>query len=116
MKPVLTVAFDVKAGDYEFKEENISLHDTAELFQYVAPGGGCEAIPDDVEEIRMTYLPLEHRNTKNPIADLPSMLQLHMVVITGPLAEITQTLILLQDKAGRGELSQAFLRVMGIRE
>ena len=115
MKPVLSVTFNVKTGDYEFKEQNISLHSPDELFQFIAPGGGCEDIPSDVEEIRVTFLPLDHKNTHNPIADLPAMLQLHMVVMTGPLAEINQTITQLNDKAGRGELSQAFLRVVGIR-
>ena len=114
MQPILTVEFSAKAGDYEFKEESISLHSPEELFEFVAPGGGCEKIPNEVEEIRMVFLPVEHRNTHNPIADTPAMLQLHMVIFTGPLSEISQTAEQIIDRAGRGELSDSFLKVIGM--
>lgn len=113
MKPVLTVEFTAKAGEYAFEEESVSLHSPEELFEFVSPGGGCEKIPDEVEEIRMVFLPPEHRNANNPIADIPAMLQLHMVLFTGPLSEISQTAEQIIDRAGRGELSDAFLRVIG---
>jgi hypothetical protein len=114
MKPIMTVEFTAKALDGEFKEESVSLHSPEELFAFVAPGGGCENIPDDVNEIRMIFLPPEHRNTQNPIADLPAILQLHHILFTGPLAEIGQLSEELMDKAGRGELSEGFLRVIGL--
>ena len=115
MKPILTVEFNAKAGDYEYKEESVPLHSPDEFFDFVAPGGGCEKIPSEVEEIRMVFLPPEHRNTSNPIADAPVMLQLHMVVFTGTLSEISQTAEQIIDKAGRGELSDSFLKVIGVR-
>ena len=114
MQPILTVEFSAKAGDYEFKEESISLHSPEELFEFVAPGGGCEKIPNEVEEIRMMFLPVEHHNTHNPIADTPAMLQLHRVIFTGPLSEISQTAEQIIDRAGRGELSDSFLKVIGM--
>ncbi|MCK4586699.1 MAG: hypothetical protein KAU29_05130 [Gammaproteobacteria bacterium] len=114
MKPILTVEFTANAGDYEFKEESVPLHSPEELFEFVAPGGGCEKIPDEVEEIRMVYLPPEHRNTSNPIADAPVMLQLHMVIFTGTLSEIAQTAEQIIDRAGRGELSDSFHKVIGV--
>jgi len=114
MKPILTVEFNAKAGDYDFEEESVSLHSPEEFFDFVAPGGGCEKIPSEVEEIRMVFLPPEHRNTRNPIADAPVMLQLHMVVFTGTLSEISQTAEQIIDKAGRGELSDSFLKVIGV--
>lgn len=114
MKPILTVEFDAKAGDYEYKEESVPLHSPEELFEFVAPGGGCEKIPNEVEEIRMVFLPPEHRNTSNPIADAPAMLQVHMVVFTGSLSAISQTAEQIIDKAGRGELSDSFLKVIGL--
>ena len=113
MKPVLTVEFSAKAGDYEFKEESITFHKHEEFFEFVAPGGDCENIPDEVEEIRIIFLSPEHPNVKNPVADARAMLQLHMVIITGPLSEIVQTGEQILDKAGRGELSQSFLSVIG---
>jgi hypothetical protein len=113
MQPILTVEFSAKAGEYEYKEESVPLHSPEELFEFVAPGGGCEKIPDEVEEIRMVFLPPAHRNKVNPIADAPAMLQIHMVVFTGPLSEISQTAEQIIDKAGRGELSKSFLRVIG---
>ncbi len=38
MKPVLTVEFSAKAGDYEFKEESVTFHHHEEFFEFVAPG------------------------------------------------------------------------------
>ena len=114
MKPILTVEFSAKAGDYQFKEESIVIHNTEEFFAFVSPGGGCEKIPDEVEEIRVVFLPVEHKNPHNPIADLPTILQLHQIIFTGPLSEISQTAEQMLDRAGRGELSAAFCRVIGL--
>lgn len=113
MRPILTVEFSAKNGDIEFKEESVPIHSPDELFDFVAPGGGCERIPDEVDEIQMVFLPPEHLNTKNAIADIPATLELGMVFFTGPLSEISQTAEQLIDKAGRGELAEAFLRVIG---
>ncbi len=113
MKPILAVEFRAKAGDYEFNEESVPLHSPEELFNYVAPGGGCESIPSEVEEIRMVFLPPEHPNVQTPIADVPATLQLGMVIFTGPLSDIVQTAEQILDKAGRGELSESFLTVVG---
>jgi hypothetical protein len=112
MKPI-TIEFNVKSGDQDFKEESVSLQSPEELFEYVAPGGGCEAMPSDVDEIQMVFRSPEHPNTENPIADIHATLELGMVFITGPLAEIAETAEEIMDKAGRGELSEAFLSVIG---
>ena len=114
MKPILSVEFHARAGDVTFEEETVALHSPEELFAYVAPGGGCEKIPDEVDEIRMVFLPPEHRNTANPVADAPATLQLGMVIFNGPLSEISQTAEQLIDRAGRGELSDSFRTVIGI--
>jgi hypothetical protein len=116
MKPVITVEFSAKVGDEEFKEESVPLHNPDELFAFVAPNGGCEAIPDDVVEIKMVFLPPQHPNTQNPIADLKTTLQLGMVFFTGPLSEISQVAEQLIDKAGRGELSTSFMKVIGAKQ
>jgi hypothetical protein len=113
MKPVITVEFSAKAGDEEFKEESVALHSPEEFFAFVAPSGGCESIPDEVGEIKMFFLPPEHRNSQNPIADLNTTLQLGMVFFTGPLSEVAQIAEQLLDKAGRGELSESFMKVIG---
>jgi hypothetical protein len=115
MKPILTVEFSAKAGDIDFKEESVPLHSPEELFAFVAPGGGCERIPDEVDEIQMVFLAPPHPNTKNPIADVHATLELGMVFFTGPLSEISQTIEQLIDKAGRGELSESFLKVIGVK-
>jgi len=115
MNPILTVEFTARLGDGEFKEESVALHGPEDLFQFVAPGGGCENIPDEVAEIRMMFLPPAHPNTANPVADAPATLQLGIVLITGPLAEIVQTAEALIDKGGRGELSESFQRVLHLR-
>ena len=113
MKPVLTVEFTAKAGEYEFKEESVAFQNHEEFFEFVAPGGGCERIPDEVEEIRIVFLSPEHPNAQNPIADISAILQLHSVIFTGPLSEIVQVGEQILDKAGRGELSLAFHSVIG---
>ena len=115
MKPVITVEFSAKVGDEEFKEESVPLHSPEELFAFVAPKGGCEAIPDEVVEIKMVFLPPQHPNTQNPMADLKTTLQLGMVFLTGPLSEIAQVAEQLVDKAGRGELSASFLKAIGAK-
>jgi hypothetical protein len=114
MRPILTVEFRANDQDVEFDEESVTLHSPEELFAFVAPGGGCDTIPNEVNEIRMVFLPPEHRNVQNPIADLPATLQLGMVLFNGPLAEITTAAEQLLDRAGRGELSKSFLTVIGV--
>ena len=113
MNPILSVEFTVKAADGEFREESLAIHDPAELFEFVAPGGGCEQIPAEVGEINMIFLRPAHANVSNPIADIRVTLQLGMVFLTGPLAEIVETAQEILDKAGRGELSSSFLAVIG---
>ncbi len=113
MKPI-TVEFTAKAGDQEFKEESITFQNPNEFFAFVAPGGGCDAIPDEVGEINVVFLKPEHANTQNPVADKRVTLELGMVFITGPLAEIVQTAEQIIDKAGRGELTESFLKVINV--
>lgn len=112
MTPI-TIEFSLNTGDRDFKEETVALNTAAELFEYVTPGGGCESMPDDVDEIQLVFLSPEHPNTQNPVADIRGTLQLGMVFLTGPLAEILKTSEEIIDKAGRGELSQSFLKVIG---
>ena len=109
MNPILTVEFSAKTNVAEIKEESVPIHNTEELFSFVAPGGGCEKIPSEVCEIQMVFLTPKHPNLKNPIADKRATLQLGIVYFTGPLSEIMQTLEQLIDKAGRNELSDSFL-------
>lgn len=113
MNPVFSVEFTVRASDGEFKEESIAIHSPEELFTYIAPGGGCEQIPSEVGEINILFLKPPHANRSNPIADLGVTLQLGMVFLTGPLAEIVQIAQEILDKAGRGELAPSFLTVIG---
>lgn len=112
MNPIITVEFAVKVGDQEIKEESVSLHTPEEFFAFVAPGGGCETIPDDVDEIQMIFLQPSHPNIQNPMADKRVTLELGIVFLTGPLSEIIQTAEQLIDKAGRNELSESFLKVI----
>lgn len=114
MNPIIMVEFSAKTDVTALKEESVPLHSPEELFTFVAPGGECEKIPDEVDEIQMIFLKPEHPNTKNPIADKRATLQLGIVFFTGPLSEIMQTLEQLIDKAGRNELSASFLKVIGI--
>jgi hypothetical protein len=113
MQPILAVEYRVKVGEDELKEESVPLHSPEELFAFVAPEGGCELIPSEVEEIRMVFLPPPNPNVRNPLADVPVTLQLGMVFLNGPLSEVVQTAEQLLDKAGQGELSRSFLVVIG---
>jgi len=114
MQSIITVEFTAKAGDRKFKEESVAFHNPEELFAFVAPGGGCDAISNEVDEIQMVFLQPEHANTKNPVADKRVTLELGMVFLTGPLVEIVQTAEQIIDKAGRGELSDSFLKVINV--
>ncbi len=112
MMPI-TVEFTVTKGGQSFKEDSVTLRNAEELFDYVAPGGGCEKMPAGLGEIQMMFLPPQHANTLNPIADMRVNLQLGMVMLTGPFAEIVEVSQQLLDRVGRGELSDAFLAVIG---
>jgi hypothetical protein len=57
----------------------------------------------------MIFLPPEHPNITNPVADKRATLQLGIILITAPLATIVQVTQEILDKVGRGELSEAFL-------
>jgi len=113
MKPI-TIEFNINTANGPVKEEAVSLRSPEELFRYVAPGGGCESMPDDTGEIQMVFMPPEHPNTHNPAADRKATLQLGMVFLTGPLSEIIQTAEMIIDRSGRGELSDAFLAALGV--
>jgi len=114
MQPIITIEFTTKTGDEDFSEESVSLHSPEELLTFIAPGGGCESIPDGVDEIQMVFLPPAHPNAANPVADRRATLELGMIFLTGPLSEIVQAAELLLDRAGRGELSTSFLRAIGV--
>jgi hypothetical protein len=112
MNPIITVEFSAKSGDIDFKEESVPIHTPEELFTFVSPGGGCERIPDEVDEIQFIFLKPEHPNKQNPIADKRATLELGMVFFTGPLSEIMETVEHILDKAGRNELSESFLKII----
>lgn len=113
MKPILTVEFHAKGHDVEFDEESVALNSPEEFFEFATPGGGCETIPDEVDEIRIVFLAPKHPSV-NPVADLPATLQLGMVLFNGPLSEIATTGEQILNKAGRGELSSSFLEIIGL--
>lgn len=112
MRTVIPVEFVAKAGGQTFEEESILFQNPQELFEFIAPGGGCDHIPDEVDEIQMLFRRPSHPNSQNPLADQRVTLQIGMVFFTGPLAEIVQTAEQILDKAGRGELSRSFLTVI----
>jgi hypothetical protein len=114
MQPILAVEYRVKVGEDELMEESVPLHGTEDMLAFVAPGGGCERIPSEVDEIKMVFLPPPYPNVRNPLADVPVTLQLGIVFFGGPLSEVVQTAQQLLDKAGRGELSRSFLTAIGL--
>lgn len=114
MQPFVAVEFFAKSGDRIFKEESVSFHNPEELFMFVAPGGGCDNVPDEVDLIQMIFLQPPHPNIQNPIADKKVTLELGMLFLSGPLAEVVQTCEQLIDRAGRGELSESFLKIIDV--
>ena len=108
MKPI-TIEFTVKTGDDTFREDSVTFATPEEMFDYIAPGGGCEDMPSDLGEIRMIFLPPEHANTANPVADKRATLQMGIVLITAPLSTIVQISEEIIDKVGRAEISADFL-------
>ena len=108
MKPI-TIEFTVKNGAETFKEDSVTFATPEEMFDYIAPGGGCEEMPSDLGEIRMIFLAPEHANTANPIADKRATLQMGIVLITAPLSTIVQITQEIIDKVGRAEISADFL-------
>jgi len=105
----INIEFIVKNGDRSLKEDSVTFASAEELFEYISPGGGCESMPSDLDEIRMIFLPPQHPNITNPIADERVTLQMGIILITAPLATIVQISQEIIDKVGRAELSEAFL-------
>ena len=108
MKPI-TIEFTVKTGDDTFREDSVTFANPHEMFAYIAPGGGCEGMPSDLGEIRMIFLPPQHANAANPVADKRATLQMGIVLITASLSTIVQIAEEIIDKVGRGEISESFL-------
>ena len=113
MNPIMTVEFRAHGGNADCLEESVPIHTPEELMAFIAPGGGCEKIPVGVAEIIMNFLPAEHRNTANPLADHSVSLQMGMIVISGPLSEVVEAAQMLLDRAGRNEVSGAFMSAIG---
>jgi hypothetical protein len=111
MTPI-TIEFNVTRGGASFREDSVTLRNAEDLFAYVAPGGGCENMPSDIGEIQMIFMPPEHANTSNPLADQRITLQMGMVLMTGPWAELNRISQQILDKVERGELSQSFLQAI----
>lgn len=108
MTPI-TIEFFVKDGDQSFKEDSVTFATPEEMFDFIAPGGGCKDMPSDLGEIRMIFLPPKHANFSNPVADKRATLQMGIVLITAPLSTIVQVSQELIDKVGRAEVSEGFL-------
>ena len=110
----ITIEFTVKGAAGPIKEDSVSLASVEEFFDYIAPGGDCEKMPSDLDEIQLILLPSEHPNVSNPLADKRVTMQLGLVMITGPLATLVVVAQEMIDKMGRGELSEAFVSAAGI--
>ena len=114
MMPI-TIEFTVKGKSGSIREESVALASAEDLFAFIAPGGDCEKMPSDLDEIQMVFLPPKHPNIGNPLADKRVTLQLGLIMITAPLSTIVQVTQEMIDKMGRGELSEAFLAAAGLR-
>lgn len=108
MKPV-TIEFTARTADGTFTEDSVTFATPEDMFAYIAPGGGCEQMPDDLDEIRMIFLPPQHANATNPVADKRATLQIGIVLITASLATLVQVTGEIIDKVGRGEISEGFM-------
>lgn len=116
MKPMMTIEFSARADGVSFEEESVTIHTPEELIAFVAPNGGCDMIPDEVDEIQFVFMHPETPNRQNPIADTNATLEMGMVFFTGPISEIAQTIELLMDRAGRGQVASSFLKVIGVAQ
>ena len=72
MQPIMTIEFSAKADSVSFEEESVVIHTPEELLAFVAPQGGCEKIPNEVDEIQFVFMHPEHPNRQNPIAGGPT--------------------------------------------
>lgn len=114
MNPIIAVEFSARSSDDELiQEESVTLHSVEEFLAFIAPGGGCEAIPDEVAEIKIVFLPTAHHKKLNSIAQLNGSLQIGMVFINGPLTDIVHATQLILEKAVSDELSDSFCKVIG---
>ena len=108
MKPI-TIEFTAKTADGTVSEDSVTFATPEDMFAYIAPGGGCEQMPDDLGEIRMLFLPPLHANVSNPVADKSATLQVGIVLITASLGNLVQIAGEIIDKVGRGEISEGFM-------
>lgn len=115
MKPIINIEYTARAGEREFKEESIAFHSPADLFSFVSPGGGCERIADDIEIIQMVLLPHHRSVPDSPVDEVPATLELGMIFLNGPLADIVQISQQLLGKASRDELSPSFMKIIGVK-
>ena len=113
MKPIMTVEFLARSGEQLVDEESVVLHSPEEFLRFVEPGGGCEAIPDRVAEIHFNFVSGDDPAEPDPLTRRPATLQVGMVVVSGPLAKITEALDRLREHAAAGRLSGAFLDAIG---
>ena len=97
MHPIFTVEFKARNGDLEFED----------AYPLALAGGA-------IYEIHLTLLPADNAGTgAGPLQQLPATVQLGMVFISGPLGEIVETLDRIGERAGRGQLADSFLKVIG---
>ncbi len=115
MGPIMVIEFSARTGGVSFEEESITIHSPKELLAFVAPDGGCDRIPDEVDEIQFVLMhPASVSSNPLANANANATLELGMVFISGPIAEVAQTIELLLDGAERGQLSSSFLKVIGV--
>ena len=113
MHPIFTVQFKARQGGLLFNDECVTLHGAEELFEFVGPNGGCDAIPDEVDEIHFSLQPAAGPRPGSRLQNLPTSLQFGRVFISGPLGQIVQVVEELGTRAERGSLSPGFLRAIG---
>lgn len=113
MKPAFTIEFRARSGRFDFEEESVTLDSPDEVLAFVAPGGGCESVPDAVDEIHISLLHPLRDEADTSIDLLQATLQVGMVFVSGPLAQVTETLERLRAADRAGQLSQAFRTVIG---
>jgi len=62
------VEFGASAGGTDYREESVPVHSPEELFAFIAPGGGSEHIPDEIDEIPAVFLRPGHPRWR-PVGD-----------------------------------------------
>ncbi|MCB1877076.1 MAG: hypothetical protein KDH88_13965 [Chromatiales bacterium] len=107
MHPILSVEFRGGA-DGDITEESIAFDDVDGFLAFISPGGGCEKIPDGVDELKV----IVNRPMADPVdrslAFQGAYLEMGGVILSGNLQQVTEVAQKLIEFSGSSRMSEAF--------